>query len=526
MNIESIRSRMSDIKKFIKIAGTKTRYKSLTLAESVAKYSKRAGNTTGKVAVQLSAKVKNKTMSGLSRIFQVGQKSKEILIANKKRITVGTAGVCVVFVCGLFVFNAMTAYQYSYDGKVLGVVDEVQSVYEGIARAEENLSNEVGTQVVIDEDEDIEVKRVIKDTSDVDAEEDVVNALTSLDQIKIVTYGIIINDGEEEILVDSKEAAEEVLEAVKAEALGDDEEEDFLEINFEESVKIAESKTLLDDVSTVDDAIDTILTGGIEEKVHIVKKGDSLADIAEEYDVSRKDIKKWNPEIEEDNVVYVNQEIQLQEQKPLINVVTKKNVTFDEKFGPEIKYDDTDDLYEDEEIITKEGKSGKRTVNADIIERNGELVERIDHSYTVQEDQVTSKIMRGTRERPDKIGKGHYDNPMEGKFTSPFGKRWGRMHNGIDISAPVGTDVHAADSGVVVSAGPQDNGYGVVVEISHGDGRTTFYAHNSSVLVKAGDLVYRGQHIAESGNTGRSTGPHLHFETRFDGVAQDPMKYL
>lgn len=134
--------------------------------------------------------------------------------------------------------------------------------------------------------------------------------------------------------------------------------------------------------------------------------------------------------------------------------------------------------------------------------------------------------MRGTREEGEKIGKGFYDQPIDGTFTSGFGQRWGKLHAGVDFGVPVGTDVKAADAGVVTEAGETSNGYGIAVKISHRDGRETYYAHNSKVVVKVGDKVYRGQHIAESGNTGRSTGPHLHFETIFNGVKDDPMKYL
>ena len=99
------------------------------------------------------------------------------------------------------------------------------------------------------------------------------------------------------------------------------------------------------------------------------------------------------------------------------------------------------------------------------------------------------------------------------------------MHEGIDFLVDTGTPVHAAAAGLVVAAQfhPQ---YGNVVEIDHGNDFTTRYAHNSKLLVKAGDLVQRGAVIAESGSTGRSTGPHVHFEVRYKGVAQNPNRFL
>ncbi|KNZ33693.1 MAG: peptidase M23 [Methylibium sp. NZG] len=108
--------------------------------------------------------------------------------------------------------------------------------------------------------------------------------------------------------------------------------------------------------------------------------------------------------------------------------------------------------------------------------------------------------------------------------TDPFTGQ-AALHTGLDFPADVGTPVMAAAGGVVQLSEFQSQ-YGNVVEIDHGKGLVTRYAHNSKVLVKTGDIVKRSQVIAEVGTTGRSTGPHLHFEVRVEGVAQDPAKFL
>jgi len=111
------------------------------------------------------------------------------------------------------------------------------------------------------------------------------------------------------------------------------------------------------------------------------------------------------------------------------------------------------------------------------------------------------------------------------RITSPFGRRWGRMHKGIDIAAPRGSLVRAAKSGVVTQS-RYLSGYGKAIYIDHGNGISTRYAHNSRLLVRAGEKVYQGQIIAYSGSTGRSTGPHLHFEIRIKDKAINPLTYL
>lgn len=115
--------------------------------------------------------------------------------------------------------------------------------------------------------------------------------------------------------------------------------------------------------------------------------------------------------------------------------------------------------------------------------------------------------------------------PVGGPISSGFGPRWGRMHNGVDVSANTGTGVVAARGGTIVSA-QVDGGYGNLVIIDHGDGMVTFYAHLSSFSVSSGQSVNSGQLIGAVGCTGSCTGPHLHFEVRIGGVPYDPQNYF
>jgi murein DD-endopeptidase MepM/ murein hydrolase activator NlpD len=115
--------------------------------------------------------------------------------------------------------------------------------------------------------------------------------------------------------------------------------------------------------------------------------------------------------------------------------------------------------------------------------------------------------------------------PVRGKITSLFGPRWGRKHEGIDIAAPTGTDVFASMDGKVSFSG-WEGGYGNLVIIDHGNGLQSYYGHNSKLLVKKGQTVSKGTHIADVGSTGNSTGPHSHFEIRKNGTAVNPYTYV
>lgn len=117
--------------------------------------------------------------------------------------------------------------------------------------------------------------------------------------------------------------------------------------------------------------------------------------------------------------------------------------------------------------------------------------------------------------------------PARGLLTSGYGWRWGRMHKGIDVANSVGTAIVASQHGRVSFAGWSNGGYGYLVEITHGDGSRSLYAHQSRILVREGEEVLQGQQIGEMGSTGRSTGPHLHFEIHSPGFgAINPMDVI
>jgi murein DD-endopeptidase MepM/ murein hydrolase activator NlpD len=133
--------------------------------------------------------------------------------------------------------------------------------------------------------------------------------------------------------------------------------------------------------------------------------------------------------------------------------------------------------------------------------------------------------LKGTKERPRTVATGVLGRPSRGSVSSRFGSRWSSQHTGIDIAAPTGTPNKAADGGIVIFAGWSGNN-GKLVIIDHENGFTTYYAHNNTIKVKKGQRVAKGDVIGTVGSTGRTTGPHLHFEVRKNGVPVDPLKYI
>lgn len=168
------------------------------------------------------------------------------------------------------------------------------------------------------------------------------------------------------------------------------------------------------------------------------------------------------------------------------------------------------------------------------IESNRRQLEKALEEYEETSRKIGNQINNTERKNQGEIlGSGKMIWPVTGtiRITSPFGWRYHpilrvkKYHNGEDIAVPSGTPVHAADGGVVVVSG-WEGGYGNYIAIDHGNGISTGYGHNSRLLVRQGDKVVKGQVIAYSGSTGLSTGPHVHFEVRKNGIPVDPLPFL
>lgn len=156
---------------------------------------------------------------------------------------------------------------------------------------------------------------------------------------------------------------------------------------------------------------------------------------------------------------------------------------------------------------------------------NARVVRALRNSARSAGSQAGATDGGSVKAGPVRPGSGGLMWPINGPITSPFGPRWGRLHAGLDIGAPEGTPIRAADSGRVALAGPE-GAYGLYTCIQHSNSLSTCYAHQSRIGVSVGQSVERGSVIGAVGNTGRSFGAHLHFETRVNGAPVDPAGYL
>lgn len=219
-------------------------------------------------------------------------------------------------------------------------------------------------------------------------------------------------------------------------------------------------------------------------------------------------------------MIYIGDELVVTVPKPEISVSYKIQKAYDEDYEAEVQYQDNDDWYIGTEEVIQKGEKGRRSVVAMIRYSNGKETGRDILKEKIQKMAVPEIIERGTVTPPT------YIKPLVGgRFTSGYGQRWGRLHKGVDWACSIGTSIKASCGGYVASAGWM-GGYGNCITIRHSDGKVTRYAHLSKILVSSGEYVEQGEKIGLSGNTGNSTGPHVHFEVIVDGSPKNPFKYL
>ena len=461
-----------------------------------------------------------------SRLGQKLERLKRYSEDHKKGMLMVFAIAMMVVMGAAGVLNYCTAYEYSYNGQKLGLVKEKDDVLQITDLVQGALTEEKNMKIVIDAKDDITFHRKLAlDESQIDNSEQVLKRLTYMGDLKVKATGIYVN-GKKIGAVQDRKTAEKALKDVADKYTKQGDNIEVESVRFLEKVDIKTANTDLEDLHSEEEMVDLLCTSGEKETVHKVVAGDTLHSIAKKYDV-------WEDQLLADNKginskkLEVGSNIIVKQQAPVLTYEVVEKITYDKVIEHKVEEQKSADIYEGMTETQQAGSDGLSEITARVTLQNGKKVEEEDLVTTVKEEPVTEVVLVGTKERPPTVGSGKYIWPLKDSFTrtSGFGSRWGRQHKGIDLAVSVGTTVYAADGGTVVEA-QYSGSYGNVVMIDHQNGQETRYAHNSKLLVKKGDKVYQGQPIAKSGNTGRSTGPHVHFEIRFNGEPRNPLNYL
>ncbi len=245
----------------------------------------------------------------------------------------------------------------------------------------------------------------------------------------------------------------------------------------------------------------------IKNKISYEKANINLCDIKEVKEIASDVIKQ-------------NQS----ENKPIITVVQKCKIQSKEEISYNSKTTLTNSLSRGQTKVISSGKAGSMLLNKEVTFENEKISSQKILSQKVISQPVSNIVEMGTKEA-QAIKLSAISFPSKGIISSTFGSRWGKMHEGIDIASDTGTPIYAALDGIVTYAGVE-SGYGNLINVTSDNNIVIYYGHCSSIETELKKTVHKGDLIGKVGSTGNSTGPHLHFEVRVNGVAVDPSSYL
>ncbi|MCM1113639.1 MAG: M23 family metallopeptidase [Muribaculum sp.] len=299
-------------------------------------------------------------------------------------------------------------------------------------------------------------------------------------------------------------------------------------MNFAEEVEIVEAYLPKNQLSTLEQAVDEVIKEQEVPGEYAIVAGDTLSEIAIKVNIPVDKIVELNRDkLEDENsTIREGDTLIITVPEPELSVERMEENYYEEIYDADVIYIENNDWYTTHTVVHQQPSAGFRRIIADVHYLNDQEVSREILKEEILMEAVPKIVERGTKTPPT------YIRPISGgRQTSGFGRRSAptkgasTYHKGVDWAVATGTSVYASCGGTVAKAG-WGSGYGYVVYINHEDGSQTRYGHLSKVLVKAGQTVRQGERIALSGNTGVSTGPHLHFEILINGVQVNPLKHL
>lgn len=408
---------------------------------------------------------------------------------NKRKLFAWFSSVLTAAAMVAIIISSVSAFEYSYYGRKLGTAKSKQEVYRTIEVLGDKLSEATGANVNVDIERDIVFNRIFGFRLDVDSSDQILNTITYMKDLQADAFAVNV-DGQTAVIMESEDAAKKLIENYRSFFAGAKEGVEYNSVSFKEIVTIEPAQVLLGDIWNSGDALSYMTTG------------------------------KTEPLVEGE------------EAHPLITVYSLETATVEEPVDYDIEYITNSALYMDEEQLYTAGVKGKDEVVMEISRINGVEQERTILSSTRISNPINAVYYKGTKPIPDSKGTGYFIFPLKDPcyFSAYYGEQYGvvgvsEYHGGCDFAIAIGSHVYAADGGIVTFAGYAP-GYGYMVQIDHGGLYETIYGHLDEIFVHENDIVYQGKHIANSGNTGISTGPHLHFEVRYKGSTINPLSVV
>lgn len=415
------------------------------------------------------------------------------------------------------------SYAITVDGEPVGAVADAEMVSQAIQNVEQAGTDILGYDYRIDSSIQYDFALTLR--SDLTSEEELQTYFyDQLDTVseKLRKYEVSV-DGTPVGVVKDRDGLDDLLTDMQAMYTT----ENTVSTRFLGTLDV-EPIYLADDIMTINEMEQALRSNRGGSTTYTVSQGDTFNGIAFANNMSVSDLKALNPNVDI-NRLMVGDVLNVKALEPILAVETVDRVTYTQPIACPVETRDDPNMYKGDSKIISQGVEGQEQINATVTYINGqENARQINSSTTLQAPTATIKAV-GTKEKPKTASSGVLRWPIRGRITSYFGGRslFGRYnyHSGLDIAASYGAPICAADGGTVTFAGSKGS-YGRLVIITHDNGMQTYYAHNSSLLVSAGQKVYKGQQIAKAGSTGRSTGVHCHFEVRVGGTSVNPLSYL
>lgn len=293
-------------------------------------------------------------------------------------------------------------------------------------------------------------------------------------------------------------------------------------VEIVEDIDIELKKIEPQDVISPEEMLKILRDGNVAPYTYTVVEGDTLSEIAEKFKISREVIYERNPWIVDD-MIKVGDKLDLTQIHPTVNVRTEETVVENEEIAYDTKVVTDDKMRAGEKETIQAGKTGLKKMKFHLVKINGQVITEELVSEEVVKEPVEEIVKKGTLVIKGE-GSGKFAWPIYSpKITSAYGKRWGKLHKGLDMIG--NKTIMAADHGVIETASSHKD-YGNYIIINHKNGYKTVYMHMSKLSVKKGDVVQKGDKIGVMGNTGQSFGTHLHFEVHKNGTPVNPMQFL
>lgn len=460
-----------------------------------------------------------------SHIRRTGGTARAAKWRRKKYYPLAFGGAALVIaVTAVFVSRYTFGTTVIYEGQVLDTVAselEAKRVTASIA----DITSETLGKTFTFSDSSIQYTSGLVERSAVVDRAELEEELT--DEMGLVTqgYSLYINDE----LIGSTQyegALEGLLDQLKESYIS----EDTLTVDFVEDVRIVKGYVPTESIMNLGQIAEILNSTKEGEVTYTVVKGDTWSGIANSHGMTTKELLAINPDFDI-NRLQIGDELTLSNAVPYLTVMVTERQNYVEDIQYDITYTDDATMYKGDYKVLSKGVYGTADVVADVTYVNGEETERTVISSVTLTEPVTEQRAQGTKARPSWYPTGSFRWPTSGRITSYFGYRntgirgASTNHKGIDISVSYGTPIYAADGGVVSFSGYK-GAMGYVVIIDHQNGFKTYYEHNSSLLVSAGQTVYKGQQIAKAGRSGVTSGVHCHFGIQYNGTYYNPLNYL